>query len=77
MTAIVLLSLDEWQFAIDFLNNVVIFSKSPDDHIDHEELLLTLLIDAVVTRKLKKSEFFTHRVDYLVHVIKPELLETR
>lgn len=48
----------------------VIFSKSPEEHIDHVRQFSKLMKDAGLTLKLKKGEFFTNPVDYLGHGIK-------
>lgn len=50
----VLLSTVKWQQALASLEDIVIFSKTPDDHIEHTRSVLYLLKDANVTLKLNK-----------------------
>lgn len=50
-----------------FLDENVIFSRTPADHIDHVRQVLTLVYDAGITLKLKKCEFFKNHTDYIDH----------
>lgn len=43
---------------IDYLDDIVIILRTPEEHIDLVPQLLTLLYDAGVTLNLKKWEFF-------------------
>lgn len=45
------------------------FLKSPETHIKHVWLVLTILLDACVTVKLKKCDFNFNRISYLEHII--------
>lgn len=73
----VILSTIRWQFALVYLDDIVVFSKNPYEHIDHVKQVLTLLHDAGVgvTLKLEKCDFFKNRINYLRHVIRPGRLE--
>lgn len=53
----VALSSVKWSFAIVYLNNIVNFSKSPKQHIDHVRKVIEPLKNAGVTRELKKRRF--------------------
>lgn len=64
----------KWQFALVYLDDVVIFSKSPDDHIDNVRQFLAVLKDAGATLKLRKCKYSTNCMDYFVHVIKSKCL---
>lgn len=39
----VILSSGKWQFALVYLDDMVLFSRIPDEHIDHVQQILTLL----------------------------------
>lgn len=63
------------QFRVAYLDETVILSKSPEQHIDHIRKVLTLGKEAGVTLKLKQCRFFTEIFDYSRHVIRPGNLE--
>lgn len=71
----VLLTKVKWKFALAYLDDVIIFSCMPEEHTYHVQKVLKVLYDAGVTLKLKKCEFFTIRIDYPAHVIRPGHLE--
>lgn len=43
-----------WQFALAYLDKLVIFSQTPRKHVNHTRLVLRLLMKAGLTWKLKK-----------------------
>lgn len=43
----IILSLVKGQFALVYLNDIVVFSKAPDEHIDHVRQALKLFNDAL------------------------------
>ncbi len=51
------------------------FSKTLAEHIAHIDAVLTALREAVITPKLRKCKFFTHRIRYMGHIIRPVALE--
>lgn len=65
----VILATDKWQYATVYLYEVIIFSKTAFEHLEHVRSVLRLLSEAGVTLKLKKCHLFTDTVDYLGHVI--------
>ena len=58
-----------------YLDDVIIHSKSIEEHIQHVDQILGTLARAGVSLKLKKCRFFTSTVKYLGHIIKPGTLE--
>lgn len=58
-----------------YLDDVIIFSKSYEEHFDHLSEVLSALEKSGVTLKLKTCRFFTKEVKYLGHIIKPGGLE--
>lgn len=71
----VVLSTVKWNFAIVFLEDIIVFSKSPDEHIEQVSEIFFLLCDASVTLKLKTCRFFSDAIDNLSHVKRPIRLE--
>lgn len=58
-----------------YLEDIIIFSKTFDEHIRHVKNILEVLQEAGISLKLSKSHFLTKSVDYLRHTIRPGLLE--
>jgi len=71
----ILLAGVKWQFCLVYLDDVIIFSKTEEEHIVHVDYILNLLKKAGVSLKFRKSEFFKLSVDYLGHTIRPGKLE--
>lgn len=65
----VILSSIKWQFALVYLDYIVVFNRALQQHIDHECEDLALLHSADATIELRKCKFFTHTINYLGHVI--------
>lgn len=53
-----------WQFALIYLDDIVVISKSLSEHIEFFRHDLTLLLDRNVTLKLKRCKFFFNTIDY-------------
>jgi hypothetical protein len=54
-----------------YLDDVIVFYKSKNDHLTHVAEALTLLGNAGLSLKLKKCHLFGETVVYLGHVIRP------
>jgi transposase InsO family protein len=67
----VLLSRVLWKTAIVYLDDVIVFSKTVEDHIREVDDVLTILESAGVSLNMKKCHLFRSRVDYLGHVVRP------
>ena len=67
----IILSGVRWQIRLVYLDDVIVFSKDQETHLDHLDTVLSLLRNAGVSLKLKKCFFFRPKVDYLGHVILP------
>lgn len=65
----------KWETCLFYLDDINVFSKSFENHIDHIDKILQSLEEATVTLKIKKCKFFTDTVEYLGHIIKPGKLE--
>ena len=64
-----------WKTCLVYLDDIIVFSRTAEEHIRHVEEVLTTLQDAGFSLKLRKCEFFAETVDYLGHVIRPERLQ--
>ncbi len=64
-----------WQFCLVYVDDIIVYSKSEEDHIRHVDEVLSTLRKAGLSLKFKKSNSFCRRVDYLGHRITPGRLE--
>ena len=67
----IILSGVRWQTCLVYLDDVIVFSRTIDEHIANLDIVLLLLRNAGVSLKLSKCAFFQTKVDYLGHVITP------
>ena len=65
----------KWKTCLIYLDDIIIFSNSIEEHIRHVDEVLQALREAGVTLNIEKSKFFTTKVEYLGHIIKPGKLE--
>ena len=65
----------KWKTCLIYLDDIIVYSKTVEEHINHVDDILRCLSAAGVTLKIKKCKFFTTTVEYLGHVIKPGQLE--
>jgi transposase InsO family protein len=59
-------------FVIAYLDDILVFSKTKDEHIEHNRKILQKLREAKVTLKLKKCEFHVQETSFLGYTISPE-----
>lgn len=71
----VILSADKWQFAIVHQDNIIMFTKSTKEHIEHIREVLAPLRKASATLQLKNCLFLADTRDYSGHVIVPRRLK--
>ena len=71
----ILLSPYKCRSCLVYLDDIIIFSKSVEEHFQHVEDILTTLKSASISLKLKKCSFSTNKVKYLGHIIHPGTLE--
>ena len=57
------------KFVAIFFDDILIYSKSMDDHLSHLSLVLATLQKHQLFAKLSKCEFCQESVDYLGHVV--------
>jgi len=57
------------QFVIIFIDDILIYSKSPQEHAQHLRIVLTILHEKQLFAKFSKCEFWLSNVKFLRHVI--------
>ena len=70
-----ILSQFKWKTCLVYIDDVIIYSKTVEEHIHHVDEVLTALGKAGVTLKMKNCTSFSDKVEYLGHVIRPGRLE--
>lgn len=65
----------KWQFDLVYLDDIILFLRTPDEHNENVRQVMTLLNDAGVTLNLNKCKFFANFIDYVGHVLNPGHLE--
>ena len=59
-------------FVVIYLDNILVFSKTIEEYIQHNKLILQKLREAKVTLKLKKYEFYIQETGFLGYIITKE-----
>ena len=65
MTAI----LKDFNFAIAYLDDIIIFSKSPQEHLSHIRKVFEKLRSARLSMKMSKCNFFSKEIQYWGHIL--------
>jgi len=61
----------KWQLCLVYLDDVIIFSATPEQHVKDVDAVLTRLREAGVTLNLEKCTWFSDEVEYLGHIVRP------
>ena len=64
--------LTDCNFAMGYLDDIIIFSKTEEEHLQHLEEIFEYLRKAGVKLKLQKCSFFKKHIQYLGHLISDE-----
>jgi len=67
----IILSGLKWQLCLVYLNDVIMFSASAEQHVKDVDVVLTRLREAGVTLNLDKCTWFSDEVQYLRHIVRP------
>lgn len=65
----------KWQLVLVYLDNIAIFSKILEKHIEHVKQVLTPLELARIALNLRNAFLLTDTIDYLEYVLRPPSLE--
>ena len=58
-----------------FVYDILIYSRTLDDHVEHVKTALHILIKHQLYIKPSKCSFFQHSVEYLGHIVSSEGVE--
>ena len=61
--------LKEFNFTIAYLDDIIIFSKTPQEHLTHIRKPFEKLWPANLSMKLSKCHFFPKEIQYLGHIL--------
>ena len=74
-TADIILMKFRWKTCLVYLDDIIIFPKSIEEHIQYVDEILEKLRNAGMSLKLKHCHFFVKSAEYLGDVIRPGILE--
>src|ERR1051325_11734556 len=57
------------QFGVVFIDDILIYSKNKEDHVEHLRIVLSMLKEKKLYAKLSKCEFWLKEVSFLGHMI--------
>ena len=61
--------LKDFNFAIAYLDDIIIFTKSPQEHLSHIRKVFKKLQSAKLSMKMSKCNFFSKEIQYLGHIL--------
>ena len=61
--------LKEFPFATAYLDDIIIFSKTPQEHFSHIQMVFEKLKSANLSMKKSKCSFFSKEIQYLGHIL--------
>ena len=64
--------LKDLPFAIAYLDDIIIYSSTPEEHLEHIRTVFEKLHDAKLSMKLSKCHFFAKEIQYLGHILGKE-----
>ena len=62
--------LKDFPFAIAYLDDIIIFSKTPQEHLSHICMVFEKLKSANLSIKKSKCSFFSKEIQYLGHILR-------
>ena len=61
--------LKDFPFAMAYLDDIIIFSKTPQEHLSHIRMVFEKLKSANLSMKKSKCNFFSKEIQYLGHIL--------
>lgn len=71
----ILLTKFKWNVCLIYIEDVIVYSKSSEENVYYVDEILSCLLEASVTLKIKNLFFLQPKVEYLGHIIKIRDLE--
>ena len=62
-------TLKDFPFAIAYLDDIIIFSRTPQEHLSHICMVFEKLRSANLSMKKRKCSFFSKQIQYLGHIL--------
>ena len=62
--------LKDFPFAIAYLDDIIIFSQTPQEHLSHIDMVFEKLKSANLSMKKSKCSFFSKEIQYLGHILR-------
>jgi hypothetical protein len=62
----------QWQICLIYLDNVIVYSKNFEEHVQRLDLVLERIVEAGLKLKSEKCEMLRSKVVFLGHVISEE-----
>jgi len=59
----------KWKSCLVYLDDIIVFSQSAREHVEHLRELFTALRGAGISLKAKKCYLFQEEVEYLGHIV--------
>jgi len=59
----------KWKICLVYLEDIIVFSQSPGEHVEHLREVFAALRGAGVSLKAKKCHLFQEEVEYLGHIV--------
>ena len=61
--------LKDLPFAMAYLDDIIIYSSTPEEHLEHIKTVFEKLCHTKLSMKLSKCHFFTKEIQYLGHIL--------
>jgi len=62
-------------FVIVFIDDILIYSRSENEHVDHLRIVLQVLKDQQLFAKFSKCEFLLRSIAFLGHIVSSKGIE--
>jgi hypothetical protein len=63
------------KFAVNYLDDILVFSRSFEEHIQHIQLLITAVYEEGFRLNFKKCNFAQRKIQYLGHILGPDTVQ--
>jgi hypothetical protein len=60
------------KFVVVFIDDILIYSKTKEEHVEHLRVVLTRLREQQLYAKFSKCEFWLATIPFLVHILSAE-----